>query len=175
MDQMQTGSTAQNTPLRADAVVPPAAKDIADNKDLAALSYVWILAVVVYVTRRDSPFIRFHARQGIAIFVLSVGAWFIPYVAKPLELLLLLVAASGFVAAARGQWKDMPLIGPLSRGDWKAVGASVSAFIADVRFAATSLVARLHTMKGHASQPSAIPHNPVPTGQNPPTSVPSQP
>ncbi len=91
-------------------------KDVADNKDLASLGYVWILSIVVLLSRRDSPFVRFHARQGTALFVLTLLVWPIPYVGKLLEFLILMLCAAGFLNAAQGQWKELPIVGPLSRG-----------------------------------------------------------
>lgn len=109
------------------------AKDVEENKDLAALSYFWILSVIVYFIKKDSPFIRFHARQAIALFVLSIVFWFVPFVAKFLELLILGFAALGFIRAAQGEWKELPLIGPMSRFDvaglrshWRSVISSVA-------------------------------------------------
>jgi uncharacterized membrane protein len=140
-------------------------KDLANSKDLAAISYVWILSAVVYATRRDSPFVRFHAKQGMALFSLSILAWFIPYLGKPLELCLLALAVMGFAAAAQGHWKDLPLIGPLSRGEWKLVGSSIKGLMVDIRYG-------ISTLKGMVKKhPAAMTAMPVPTPAQPVSSV----
>ena len=91
--------------------------DVEENKDMAALSYAWILSLVVFFTRRQSPFVRFHAKQGIILFILSIIFWMIPFIGKMLELIVLAFCAFGFIAAAQGQWKELPFIGAMARGD----------------------------------------------------------
>jgi len=90
--------------------------DVEDNKDLAAFAYVWIFSILVYFAKRDSKFVRFHAKQGMILFVLSIVVWFIPFLGKFFELLVLFGAAWGFIHAAQGKWEDVPFVGPLSRG-----------------------------------------------------------
>lgn len=96
-------------------------RDVEENKDLAALSYGWILAIVVYYLKRDSPFVRFHAKQGIVLFILSIPIWLIPMVGQYIELLILALCVIGFLNAAQGQWKELPIIGPLARRDMVAL------------------------------------------------------
>lgn len=119
--------------------------DVAENKDLAALSYVWVLSVVVLLSKRSSPFIRFHARQGALLFGLSLVAWAIPVVGKLLEVLLFLLSVMGFLHAAQGLWSEVPFIGPFSRGSlgdlrgsWKDVVHAVTNLWARVRSQASS-------------------------------------
>ncbi len=121
-------------------VPPHDPKDVADNKDLAALGYVWVLSLVVLFARRDSPFVQFHARQGAVLFGLSLVVWAAPVVGKLLEVLILALCIVGFLYAAQGQWKEVPIVGPLSRGSvgdlrssWKDVVAAVSSLWARVR------------------------------------------
>ena len=91
--------------------------DIEENKDLAAFSYLWIMSVVVYFAKRRSPFIRFHSKQGMVLFGLSILVWFIPLFGRFFEILLLGLMVLGFLNAAQGLRKDLPIIGPLSRGE----------------------------------------------------------
>lgn len=110
-------------------------KDVEDNKDLAALSYLWVLSVIVFLARGKSPFVRFHAKQGMVLFAASIIVFAIPYVGKLLALLVLVGIVMGFIHAAGGQWKDVPMVGPLSRGDtstvrqdWRRVVQSLQEF-----------------------------------------------
>ncbi len=93
------------------------ARDIAENKDLAAFSYVWVMSVIVYILKKDSPFIRHHSKQSMILCLLSVVVWFIPILGQLLELLILCAMVYGFVVAAQGLYKDVPIVGPLSRGE----------------------------------------------------------
>jgi uncharacterized membrane protein len=104
-------------------MIGPDPKDIETNKDLAAFSYVFVMSVFIFVLKRDSPFIRFHARQAMVLFALSVVFWFIPLVGRLLELLVLAGMVLGFLSAAQGQWRDVPVVGPLSRGELNFRGA----------------------------------------------------
>jgi len=47
-------------------------KDVQDNKIMAALSYIWIVSVLMLLMKKDSPFVQQHARQGFVLFVPGV-------------------------------------------------------------------------------------------------------
>ena len=98
--------------------------DVATNRDIAAFGYEWILSVVGSFSKRHSPFVQCHAKQGMVLFVASILVWLIPFVGKLLELIILALCVLGFLAAAQGQWKDLPLVGPLARGNMKGVRES---------------------------------------------------
>lgn len=102
--------------------------DIEENKDIAALGYVWVLSVFVFLYRRTSPFVLHHSRQGIVLFILSILFWFVPVVGRFLELPVLALMIMGFLNAAQGKYSPLPLIYALSHGDvrmlrqsWKVV------------------------------------------------------
>jgi len=86
------------------------------ERDVAAFSYLLIMSVVVYAIRRQSAFVRFHSRQAIVLFLLSIGFWFIPYVGKVLELLVLWGVLFGFANAAQGHWMSVPVVGAIAQG-----------------------------------------------------------
>ncbi|OGJ56657.1 hypothetical protein A3D88_02665 [Candidatus Peribacteria bacterium RIFCSPHIGHO2_02_FULL_52_16] len=93
--------------------------DVDENKDIAAFSYLWVMSVVVFFLKKDSPFVRFHAKQAMILFGLTVLIWFIPfdYFSRFLELIVLAGMVIGFINAAQGKKKDVPFVGPLSRGE----------------------------------------------------------
>ena len=98
-------------------------KDVEENKDLAALSYAWIMSVVLLIAKRKSPFVHFHAKQGTVLFVLSLLFLMIPYANRVLELFVFAFMVWGFLAAAQGHWTELPFVGPLSRGKFKLRGS----------------------------------------------------
>ena len=106
-------------------------KDVEENKDLAALSYAWIMAVVLLISKKHSPFVHFHAKQGTVLFILSVIFWLIPYANRGLELLVFFLMVWGFLASAQGHWTELPFVGPLARGkctfrgSWKQTVAAI--------------------------------------------------
>lgn len=101
-------------------------KDLEANKDVAALSYIWILSIFLYFLKKDSPFVRFHARQGIVLFILSIIVWLIPFLGAFLELVVLGLAILGFLAAAQGQWKELPIISLLAKKQFDAAFHTLS-------------------------------------------------
>lgn len=92
-------------------------KDIRENKDIAAFSYVWIMSVPIYFSRKDSSFIRYHSKQGIVLFLLTLPMGFIPVLGSLLLLIIVAGMLLGFMNAANGQRRDVPIAGPLSRGE----------------------------------------------------------
>ena len=99
-------------------------KDTEENKIWGVLAYIWILSVVVFATKKDSPFALYHAKQGLVIFALSVintvVDWIIPsyfwyFVALIINLALLVLAIIGIVYALGGEKKEVPLIGQIAK------------------------------------------------------------
>ncbi len=95
----------------------PDQRDVRENKDIAAFSYIWIMSVVILVARKESAFVRFHAKQGTALFLISIFLPFIPFIGKLLMLVVVAGMLIGFINAAQGKKADVPLIGKLSRGE----------------------------------------------------------
>ena len=101
--------------------------DIDRNKDVAAMSYLSILSVVVRYARRDSPFIAYHAKQGIWLFLISIPVWLIPGIGHYLEFFVLAGMIIGFLNAAQGQKREVPIVGRLASGAltlrdiWKSI------------------------------------------------------
>jgi len=79
--------------------------DAKENRDIAAISYVWALGLFVFLWKKDSPFVRFHAKQGIVLFILTILFWPIPVVGRFFELLVLAPLLLRFLNAAHGQCK----------------------------------------------------------------------
>lgn len=91
--------------------------DIRINKDIAAFSYLWIMSVVVYFAKKHSPFARFHAKQGIVLFLFSIPMSLIPVVGKIGLFFIVAGMLLGFVHAAQGQYADLPIVGDLAKGN----------------------------------------------------------
>ncbi|MDD5342547.1 MAG: hypothetical protein PHH01_00985 [Patescibacteria group bacterium] len=85
-----------------------------DDKLMGALSYLWILSVVMLVIKKDSEFVKFHARQGLILFIVSF-LWFIPVVGWIVNLAVLLMIVIGFFKAYSGEKWEMPVIGALAK------------------------------------------------------------
>src|SRR3990167_9897565 len=107
---------AQNTSSPEPLPAPTEKEDIEKNKDVAAISYLWILSVVVLYARRDSPFVQYHAKQGLWLFLISIPVWIIPGIGHYLEFIVLAGMIIGFLNAAQGKFHDVPVVGQFAKG-----------------------------------------------------------
>jgi len=84
-----------------------------DSNLMAALSYVWILSVVMLVIKKDDEFVKFHAKQGLILFICSfIGI--IPIIGWVIWLGVVIMMIIGFVKALSGERYKVPLIGDLA-------------------------------------------------------------
>ncbi len=91
--------------------------DIRVNKDIAAFSYVWIMSVAVFAMRRESKFAQYHSKQAIILFIASIVVWLVPFVGQYLVYLPVAGMLLGFINAAQGKYADVPVAGPLAKGE----------------------------------------------------------
>ena len=106
----------------------PDAKDVADNKVMAILAYIFFL--IPLLAAKESPYARYHTNQGLILFILGLALGIIFFI---LSFALALVAPAilgvigiiswvvnigvfalmimGIINAAQGQMKELPLIG----------------------------------------------------------------
>ncbi len=150
--------------------------DVEENKDIAAFSYLWVMSVIVYFLKKDSPFVRFHSTQAMILFAASIVIWMIPIgiVAKALELVILAGMVMGFLNAVQGQRRDVPFVGPLSRREkgfretWRAMSAAIVRMYERVKH-------MLHGIKKKDNKPPTSPSSPTPTPTPSPSPIPPQP
>ena len=103
----------------AQAAPAPAAKS--DDNLTAALSYLWILSIIILLVKKDSDYVKFHARQGVVIFAASIVIWFVgailPFLVPLVwlvDLVILVAVIMGFIKAYGGQRYKMPLVGDIA-------------------------------------------------------------
>ena len=80
-----------------------------DSYLYGALCYFWILALVFLFLKKDDSFVRFHAKQGVVLFVASLLTW-IPMIGWVLGFAIFLAAVAGFIKALQGEKYRLPLI-----------------------------------------------------------------
>jgi uncharacterized membrane protein len=104
--------------------------DAEKNKIFGIIAYLFILWLVPLFAVKDSPFAKYHANQGLTLFILEVAVWIvldglglalgfvIPSGFGIIGLLFVLIklavfalAVIGIVNAARGKCVPLPLIG----------------------------------------------------------------
>ena len=88
-----------------------------DSNLMAALSYLWVASVLIYVAKKSDEYVSFHAKQGIVLFVISFVLFFvgwIPVLGWALWILWLVATIIGFIKAYSGEKFKLPLIGDLA-------------------------------------------------------------
>jgi fumarate reductase subunit D len=91
---------------------------VSEDKLLAALSYLGILVLIPLLLRRNDPYVRFHAKQGLVILIGEIvavvaGIW-LTVIGNLLFVLMLIASVLGFINALQGkQWK-IPGVGQLA-------------------------------------------------------------
>ena len=109
------------------------AVDIQKNKVLAACSYFGVLVLLPLFLRRESPFARFHANQGLVLFLCEiicqavsrgvhmVQGWGWPFwgfglmggALEILDLVFLVFAIWGVINVCAGKYAALPVIGSI--------------------------------------------------------------
>lgn len=105
--------------------------DIEENKIAAALSYLGILVLVPLYAAKVSGFARYHAGQGIVLFLASAAysiasslltavvltvSWRLYFILKIIRIIGLVfpvLAVIGIVHAVSGKAKELPVIGKI--------------------------------------------------------------
>lgn len=87
--------------------------DIAENKNIAALSYIWILFLVPLLGKPKSKFAQFHAKQGLILFIAEIISglliW-VPLFGQLLALALLIISIMSIIKTINGEWWKIPYI-----------------------------------------------------------------
>lgn len=80
-----------------------------DRNLMAALSYVWILSIVMIVMKREDAFIQLHAKQALVLFLLSLLG-FIPLLGWLIAGLAIVGMIIGFINAWQGREYHLPYV-----------------------------------------------------------------
>ena len=88
---------------------------------MAVLAYIGPLVIVSYLVAKGDPFVKFHIKQGLALFVAEVVAlilasflWFLWPIFSLVNLAFFVLAVIGIVNAAQGKEAKLPLVGDLA-------------------------------------------------------------
>jgi len=84
-----------------------------DSNLMAALSYVWIISIVMLIIKKDDEFVKFHAKQGLILFIASfIGV--IPFIGWIIWIVVVVLDIVGFIKALSGERYKIPVIGDIS-------------------------------------------------------------
>jgi uncharacterized membrane protein len=91
---------------------------IDEERIYALLSYCFILCIVPLLNKKDNPFVLFHSRQGLALFLCEMFIFVVsivfPFLMKPFLFVFALFSFWGMIKALRGEQFKLPFIHPLS-------------------------------------------------------------
>lgn len=98
-------------------------KDPQKNTLMAILAYIGPLVIVSYLTSKDDPFVKFHIKQGLVLFVVEVAMWFLAgmmfyqfwMIMNIINMGTLVLSIVGIVNAVQGKEKELPLVGQFSK------------------------------------------------------------
>ena len=92
-------------------------QEIKQGAPLAAISYIFFLWLIVFIFKADNKFTRYHARQGLVIFIGEIVICFnllIPLIGvlfyKLEFLILIIMSLYGIYRSLTGRLAKMPLI-----------------------------------------------------------------
>ncbi|MBY0538913.1 hypothetical protein K2P56_00570 [Patescibacteria group bacterium] len=100
-----------------------AKKSEPDNSTvMAALAYIGPLVIVSYIVAKDTPFVKFHIKQGLVLLVIEVALWFlggmlwafIPFMGL-INLVVLVFAIMGIINAVNKKEQELPLVGSFAK------------------------------------------------------------
>lgn len=105
-------------PVQAKPVMAFDPKDVAENKIIAALSYIGILCLVPLLAKKDSKFCQEHGKQGLVLFIASIVlyvvgiipvlGWLVAFIGG---IALLVVAVIAFIKCLMGEFWEVPVLG----------------------------------------------------------------
>ncbi len=87
-----------------------AKKIIKDEKTKAALSYIWIVGLIMLLVEKKNKFVKFHAKQGTVLFLITL----IPFIG----LIGVVGEIYGLIMALQGKKAKIPLVYDI--GKWIA-------------------------------------------------------
>lgn len=97
------------------------AKKESGANPLAIISYIGPLCLIPYFTKDKDDFVKFHAKQGLVLFIFEVITWaifwampFLWYLMNLVSLAWLVLSIIGIINAVNKQQKELPIIGHLS-------------------------------------------------------------
>ncbi len=90
-----------------------------DEKALALLAYLWILVMIPLLLKKDSDFCKFHVKQGLVLFLASLGVMILGMVPMLGWLIILpfgwlaitILSILGIINVLQGKKWKMPYIG----------------------------------------------------------------
>lgn len=91
-----------------------------EQKVWGAVSYLWILSLVALAARKNSPYVRFHANQGVLLFLVSVVSMVLGPIGVLVNVVVAVAAIMGIIKSLQGQKWELPGVSGIAQnlGNW---------------------------------------------------------
>lgn len=91
------------------------------NTGMAVVAYI-VFFIPLLTEAKNDPFVKYHVKQGLVLFICSVAVWLIASVipiigiliAPILNIAILVLLIVGIINAVNGAEKPLPLVGSLA-------------------------------------------------------------
>jgi uncharacterized membrane protein len=121
------GSNSAPTPAPAPTTAPePVLHPDSTKVIMGILAYLGILVIVSYVVAKDDAFVKFHVKQGFALFIVEVIVWLASFalsfawsvagfpfsiIFDLVDLVVFILAIIGIINVLQGREKELPIVG----------------------------------------------------------------
>lgn len=90
---------------------------------LAALSYLGIFIIIPYLVDKENPFVKFHIKQGLVLFIINLAVSVISFVSTMaaftmaefagaiISIAAFVLSVIGIINVIKGEEKELPLVG----------------------------------------------------------------
>ncbi len=91
-----------------------------EQKVWGAVAYLWILSLVALAARKKDDYVRFHANQGLLLFVVSVVSIILGPIGMVVNIVILIAAVMGIIKSLQGERWPLPAVAGIAKslGDW---------------------------------------------------------
>ena len=124
MDPIQNQSADGSAPPVAPTETSAPKSAVHDTTLMGVLAYIGPLVLIPFFVAKEVPFVKFHVKQGLVVFVLEVVLWFIGDMLYGLDFLipivtlvnigLLILSILGIVNVIQKKEAVLPLVGKYS-------------------------------------------------------------
>ncbi len=91
-----------------------------NNKVMAVLAYLGPLVIISYLVSKNDPFVKFHIKQGLVLFVISIIMWVLGggmffysfwMLWRIVHLAVIILSIIGIINVLGNKEKELPLVG----------------------------------------------------------------
>jgi len=89
---------------------------------MAIISYIGPLCLIPVLTKEKNEFVKFHAKQGLILFIGEIAAWLIVGLVPALwalvnlvNIIWLVLSIIGIINVTKGEKKEIPVIGQFAK------------------------------------------------------------